>query len=143
VIMIMTGEPCPNKPATTGPTRRSGTMTDMATPPDSTKTSLRQRLLARTRQRWPQLATLQIRHHGPFAYVTGELADGTTLPLFRLRYTGSATTWGFAIYRASHDNYQDSTLPSGYPAGTPQEALDCACGLYINDHTAWLKPPTN
>ncbi|TCO52662.1 hypothetical protein EV192_112394, partial [Actinocrispum wychmicini] len=25
----------------------------------------------------------------------------------------------------------------------PQEALDCACGLYLNDTTAWLKPPTN
>jgi hypothetical protein len=45
----------------------------------------------------------------------------------------------------SHDDYENSLLPSGYPAGTPQEALDCACGLYLNDHTAWLtqQPPTN
>jgi hypothetical protein len=49
-----------------------------------------------------------------------------------------STTWGFAIYRASHEDYQDSILPSGYPAGTPQEALDCACGLYLGDTTAWL-----
>jgi hypothetical protein len=75
---------------------------------------------------------------GQFAYVTGELPDGTTLPLFRLRYADSASTWGFAIYRASHDDYTKSLLPSGWPAGTPQEALDCACGLYLSDHTAWL-----
>jgi hypothetical protein len=49
-----------------------------------------------------------------------------------------STTWGFAIYRASHEDYQDSILPSGYPAGTPQEALDCACGLYLGDTAAWL-----
>jgi hypothetical protein len=24
----------------------------------------------------------------------------------------------------------------------PQEALDCACGLYRNDPTAWLDPPS-
>jgi hypothetical protein len=32
-------------------------------------------------------------------------------------------------------------LPSGYPVGTPEEALDCACGLYLNDPTAWTQPP--
>jgi hypothetical protein len=114
----------------------------VATAPDSTKTSLGQRLHARARERWPQLTEIHIRHRGPFAYITGELPDGTTLPLFRLRYSGSATTWGFAIYRASHEDYEPSYLPNGYPAGTPQEALDCACGLYLNDPTAWL-PPTN
>jgi hypothetical protein len=118
-------------------------MNRMAVPPESTKTSLRQRLLARARERWPRLSDVTVRHRGAFAYVTGHLLDGTTMPLFRLRYHGSATTWGFAIYRASHDDYEDSYLPSGYPSGTPQEALDCACGLYLNDYTAWLQPPTN
>jgi hypothetical protein len=59
--------------------------------------------------------------HGQFAYVTGQLPDGTTLPLCRLRYADSASTWGFAIYRASHDDYETSVLPSGYPAGTPRK----------------------
>lgn len=114
----------------------------MATPPESTKTSLRQRLSAHAAERWPQLARLHVRYHGAFAYVTGELPDSTRMPLFRLRYSGSATIWGFAIYLASRDRYEDSVLPSGYPAGTPAEALDCACGLYLNDPTAW-QPPTN
>jgi len=104
----------------------------MATPPESTKNSLLQRLLTHARQRWPELATLHIRHRGAFAYITGELADGTTMPLCRLRYNGSATDWGFAIYRASHDDYENSILPNGYPFGTPQQALDCACGLYLS-----------
>ena len=117
-------------------------MLDVATPPPSTKASLRQRLIARARQRWPQLTDLTVRHRAQFAYVDGHLTDGTTLPLFRLRYGGSATSWGFAIYLASRDSYQDSILPTGYPVGTPEEALDCACGLHLNDPTAW-QPPTN
>jgi hypothetical protein len=92
------------------PTRPSGIVRGVATAPDSTKTSLGQRLHARARERWPQLADIHIRHRGPFSYVTGELPDGTTLPLFRLRYSGSAITWGFAIYRASHEDYR-SAIP--------------------------------
>ncbi|MCP9969587.1 hypothetical protein [Actinomadura madurae] len=69
------------------------------------------------------MAGITFRHRGEFAYVTGQLPDGTALPLMRLRHAGSAATWGFAIYRASHDDYEKSILPSGYPAGRPQEAL--------------------
>ncbi len=113
----------------------------MASPPASTKTSLGQKLRERARQRWPQLAGIGVRFRGQFAYITGKLPDGSELPLCRLRYVGYASTWGFAIYRASHDDYQDNYLPSGQPAGTPEEALDCACGLYLGDPTAWLTPP--
>jgi hypothetical protein len=59
-------------------------MDTVPTPPESTKT-LRQRLRARANERWPQLTDLTIRHHGQFAYIDGQLPDGTTLPLFRLR----------------------------------------------------------
>lgn len=109
----------------------------MASPPESTKTSLHQRLSAHARQRWPQLAGLDVRFRANFAYVTGRLPDGDTAPLMRLRYGGSAARWGFAIYLASKDGYQDSVLPSGLFAGTPEEALDCACGLYLGDPKAW------
>jgi hypothetical protein len=112
--------------------------------PESTKNSVRQRLAARARQRWPQITELRMRHHGVFTYVEATTAD-TTLPLCRLRYIGSARDWQVAIYRASHDDYQDSTFPSGLPFGTCQDALDLACGLYLGDPTAWqdLRPPTN
>lgn len=116
----------------------------VATPPTSTKTSLGQRLSQRARDRWPTLTRVEVRFRGQFAYIHGHLPDGDTLPLCRLRYAGSASTWGFAIYRASHDNYETSILPNGQPAGSPEDALDCACGLYLNDPTAWLPDtPTN
>ena len=115
----------------------------MPTVPESTKVSLGQRLRERARERWPALHTVDVRHRAGFAYIAGDLADGTTLPLCRLRYRGYANQWGFAIYLASKDGYQDSFLPNGSPVGTAEEALDCACGLYLNDPTAWDQPPTN
>ena len=102
---------------------------------------MRQKLADRARERWPQLDAITVRWHGEFAYVAGQLRDGKTLPLMRLRYIGSAAHWGFAIYRASHDDYDKSILPSGLPFGTPQEVLDCPCGLYLDDATAWITPP--
>jgi hypothetical protein len=65
------------------------------------------------------------------------------MPLMRLRYGGSANQWGFAIYLASSAKYEDSILPDGTLAGTPEQALDCACGLYLGDPTAWQQPPTH
>jgi hypothetical protein len=112
-------------------------------PPESTKTSLRQRLTRHAEQRWPALAAVHVRYRGVFAYVDGQLPQGITLPLCRLRYGGSASIWGFAVYLASKDGYEDSILPNGLHAGSPEEALDCACGLYLNDPTTWLQPPTN
>ncbi len=49
----------------------------------------------------------------------------------------AAHQWQFAIYRASHDDYHESIFPTGLPIGTCQDALDTACGLYLNDPTAW------
>lgn len=116
----------------------------MKAPPESTKTSLTQRLNGHARARWPDLASVEVRFRANFAYVDGRQADGTILKLCRLRYGGSAHTWGFALYRASHDDYEDTFLPNGMLAGTPEEALDCACGLYLNDPSAWLPDtPTN
>jgi hypothetical protein len=109
----------------------------MAAIPTSTQTSLRQRLTERARERWPQLAQVQVRYRAGFAYVDGVLTDGDQLRLCRLRYAGSASQWGFAIYRASHDDYQDSYLPTGFMGGTAEDALDTACGLYLGDPTAW------
>ena len=109
--------------------------------PDSTKSSLHWRLADRARERWPDLTEVRMRYRANFAYVDGALAAGPVIPLCRLRYLGSATTWGFAIYRASHDDYEDNFLPSGSPTGTAEEALDCACGLYLADPTIWTLDP--
>jgi hypothetical protein len=64
-------------------------MTAVARYPDSTKASLEQRLDARARERWPQITSLQVRHHGAFSYVEATLTDATSLRLCRLRYWAS------------------------------------------------------
>ncbi len=96
-------------------------MNPMPSPPDSTKTSLQQRLSAHAADHWPTLATLDVPFKGAFAYIDGHLPDGDTLPLMRLRYGGSANRWGFALYLASKDGYQDQILPTGFTAGTPEK----------------------
>lgn len=105
--------------------------------PESTRISLSQRLTVRARERWPQIERVNTRFRGSFAYVTARVADGEELPLMRLRYGGSAHVWGFAIYRASHNDYEDSYLPTGWMGGSPEDALDTASGLYLADPTAW------
>ena len=116
----------------------------MKAPPQSAKDSLTARLNDHARTRWPELAGVELRFRANFAYVDGHDADGAAIKLCRLRYGGSAQLWGFAIYRASHNDYEDSFLPTGTPIGTPEEALDCACGLYLNNPMAWLPDtPTN
>ena len=64
---------------------------------------------------------------------TPTLDDATTLKLCRLRYVGSAHHWQFAIYRDSHDDYDESVFPTGLLVGTCQQALDTARALYLND----------
>jgi hypothetical protein len=97
--------------------------------PESTKTSLAQRLRAHAKDTRPQLTTIHVRYHGQFAYVTGELADGEVLPLMRLRYGGTAHLWGLAIYLASNDGYENQI----WFTGNPQEALDLVCDLYVTN----------
>lgn len=106
--------------------------------PEATKGSLSARLDSRRRDRWPQLTAVAVRTRGNFAYVDGVTANGETLKLCRLSYLRSASMWGFAVYLASKDGYEDSVLPTGNFAGAPEEALDCACGLYLGDPTAWV-----
>ncbi len=45
------------------------------------------------------------------------------------------------MYRASHDYYEKSFLPTGVMGGSPEEVLDCGCGLYLGDPSAWISRP--
>jgi hypothetical protein len=65
-------------------------------------------LAARASSRWPQLGVTSVRYRANFAYIDALLPDSSTQKLCRLRYVGSSHRWQFAIYRASHDDYQDS-----------------------------------
>ena len=113
--------------------------------PESTRRSIIVRLLDHAEHNWPQLAKVQARYHGSFAYITGVLPSGEQLPLFRLRYGGSAHSFGFAIYSAARDCYHDAVLLTGLPIGSPQEALDTACTVHLAGlgHQPGNEPPTN
>lgn len=82
-----------------------------------------------------------MRFRSNFAYVDRHLPDGEVVKLCRLRYIGSASSWGSALYRYSHDDYEDNILPSGRPTGSPQDALDCA--LYLSKAASPPDTPTN
>jgi hypothetical protein len=56
------------------------------------------------------------RYRAGFAYIDATLTDGDHLKLFRLRYAGSASQWGFAIYTKT------TNKPSS-PAAGPQAPL--------------------
>lgn len=106
--------------------------------PEATRQSLRRRLEQRSQARWPDLTGLRLRFRADFAYVDGVLADDDVVSLCRLRYLGAEERWGFAVYLYSREGYEQSVLPTGVPYGTPEEALDCACGLYLNDPSVWI-----
>src|SRR5580692_5255970 len=53
----------------------------MAAIPESTRSSILLRLLDHAEKNWPQLAKVQARYHGSFAYITGVLPGGEQIPL--------------------------------------------------------------
>ena len=99
--------------------------------PASTRSSITLRLLDHAEKHWPQLKKVQVTCRASFAYVTGVLRDGEQIPLFRLRYGGSAHSFGFAIYSPASDRYEDAVLRTGLPIGSPQEALDTASTVHL------------
>lgn len=106
---------------------------------NNTRALLAKRLHAHRLERWPALTELSLRYRGDFVYLTTtSIMAGETMPLCRLTYRGHVDFWGFAMYLASSDNYENSVLHNGRPTGTPEQALDCACGLYLGDPTAWI-----
>lgn len=110
-------------------THQSGMMSFMPAIPESTRTSLAQRLRAHATANWPQLTTVHVRYRGLFAYVDGERVGGERLPLMRLRYGGSVHLWGTAIYVASTDSYRSQIWFSS----TIEEVFDLVCDLHVTN----------
>jgi hypothetical protein len=82
---------------------------------------------------WPRLEEVTVRWRGGFGYVTAYISEDEGVPLCRLGYLGFDDTWQFAVYDPATDSYRDTVLPDGQPAGSPQEALDCACRIHLAD----------
>jgi hypothetical protein len=106
-------------------------MEHMPAIPRSTRDSLTWRLILHAEKHWPQLTGIQLTRRAGFAYAAGILPGSEEIPLSRLRYGGSAHSFGFAIYSAARDRYENAPLLTGLPTGTPQEALDTACTIHL------------
>ena len=75
---------------------------------DAKAAALQQRLTTHAR-RWPQITEIKVRWRAGYAYIDAALDnDEGGLQLCRLKDTG-------------------------LPFGTPEDALDCACGLCLGD----------
>src|ERR1022692_1521385 len=91
--------------------------------PASTRSSVTLRLFLHAREHWPQLGKVEVTCRGGFAYITAALPGGEQQqPLFRLRYGGSAHSFGFALYSHASERYEDAVLLTGRPPGTPEGA---------------------
>jgi hypothetical protein len=115
--------------------------------PASTRSSITLRILLHAKEHWPQLGKLEVSCRGGFAYAATVLpGDDESRPLFRLRYGGSAHSFGFAVYSSATSRYEDAVLLTGRHTGTPQEALDTAATLYtagIAGTRPDTEPPAN
>lgn len=110
-------------------------------PSESMRNELRRRLNRHARACRPHVDAITVRFRSGFAYVAAELPGAESLPLCRLRFTGVLHTWGFALPLAGNDSYRDSVLPSGLPAGRPEEALGYAGDLYLSPLASAIHVP--
>ena len=118
-------------------TPQHGTMEGMAAMPETAKITLQRRVATHHTHNWPRLTSLDVRWRGSYAYIDAVSPDGEVWQLCRLQWNGHHDHWKFAIYLASRDGYETNILPSGWPTGTLEEAIDCAGFLYLND---WTEP---
>ena len=108
-------------------------MERMPSPSQAKAAALHARLTEHAK-RWPQITEVTIRYRAKFAYIDAALADGDdNVQLCGLRDTGHPEMWGFALFTYSGERCEDNLLPTGLPFGTPEQALDCACGLYLGN----------
>ena len=96
-------------------------MRHMPAIPESTRNSITWRLILHAEKNWPQLGKVQVTCRGTFAYVAGVLPGGETLPLFRLRYGGSAHSFGFAIYSPPANATKTPSCSPGTPPEHPRK----------------------
>ena len=79
------------------------TMAGMPVPTARLKTYIEGHLDFHASQRWPQLEEVTISWRGGYGYVSAYLSEDEAIPVCRLRYLGSDTDWGFALYQASSE----------------------------------------
>jgi hypothetical protein len=129
------------------PAASSRAGTRPASIPPRVRAELRTRLQEHARRHWAgRCREVLVRFRGAFAYVDVLAPTGCWLPmtakerarleatptrLCRLGYLGSAERWAFAFYKCSDETYEPAVDLSGSFATTPEDAFDCAAGVYL------------
>lgn len=123
-------------------------MSRRATIPEHARAALRARLERHVSAVWSDhCGRIAVRFRGAFAYVDAFPArrahlpgtppamrariDATPVRLCRLGYLGSQDRWTFAPFKSSDATYEPSLLPAGAFEGSPEDAFDCAAGVYL------------
>jgi hypothetical protein len=109
----------------------------MAKIPESTKSSLQQRLAARARERWPQISRINTRYRAGFAYVDAVLPGGDSYRCAGCATPATPTSGASRSTAPATTTTRTRSYPPGSMGGTAEYALDTACGLYLADPTAW------
>ena len=120
-------------------------MRHMPAIPESTRSSIILRLLDHAEKNWPQLdqSPGQIPRQ-PSPTSPACCRGGEQIPLFRLRYGGSAHSFGFAIYSAARDRYEDAVLLTGLPSRHARKKHSTPPALSTSQASDTNpKPPTN
>ena len=91
------------------------------------------RLNAQARTRWPDLTSVEARIRTNFATLDACLADGTVLKLWRSPHADRRTPAASPSTGPGTMTTRTHYLHTGMPAGSSEDAIDCTCGLYVND----------
>jgi hypothetical protein len=117
--------------------------------PKGVREELAARLLRHVTKRWTgHVRKLLLRFHGGYAYVAVvEAARGekvqpqvcryveegeVPLHLCRLGYLASVDRWAYAFFKYSDECYMSSAVASGSFQAMPEQAFDCAAGVYLH-----------
>ncbi len=116
---------------------------------EGVRKELAARLLRHVRRRWTgRVRRILLRFHGAYAYVAvvetarGEkveprvcryIEEGEVpLQLCRLGYVASIDQWAYSFFKYSDGRYEPSVVASGSFLATPEQAFDCAAGVYLH-----------
>lgn len=116
--------------------------------PKAVQNALRARLEKHARAKWKgRCRGVVVRFRGAYAYVDAFSSESPHMPwttpeqraridatptrLCRLGYLGSLDQWQYAFYKYSDEKYALSVVASGSFEATPEQAFDCAAGVYL------------
>ena len=108
------------------------------------KHSLTVRLNEHARNHWPALAGVDVRFRPTSPTSTDAAPTARSSNSAGCATAAPPTTGASPSTEPATTTTKTHTCPTGTPVGTPEQALDCACTLYVDDpHPSPRDTPTN